>query len=144
MKNSTNLFFGAVVATSIAASFALTSFADHNTPEAMDKRTAPVGTLTIEAASTATTAAAAGPRDAKTVYNLACMACHGTGAAGAPKTGDAAAWAPRIEKGVETLVDHAINGFQGENSVMPPRGGNPTLTDEEVTAAVEYIIEQSQ
>ena len=136
-----------LIPTMLGAAFAcalsINALADHNTPESVDSRTAPIGKLNISSEETATTAAA-GPRDGETVYNLACMACHASGVAGAPKTGDPAAWAPRIAKGVDALLDHAINGFQGEAGMMPPRGGNPTLTDEEVSGAVEFILAQSQ
>jgi cytochrome c5 len=82
--------------------------------------------------------------DGEAVYNQACMACHAQGVAGAPKLGDAEAWAPRIEKGIETLHDHSINGFQGEAGVMPPKGGFTNLSDEEVMAAVDYMVENSK
>lgn len=82
------------------------------------------------------------------VYNMACITCHGTGLAGAPRMGDTAAWAPRIEKGIETLNMHAIQGFQGETGFMPAKGGyaDPVtgLSDEEVIDAVSYMVEQSQ
>lgn len=82
--------------------------------------------------------------DGKAVYEQACFACHGTGAAGAPKMGDAAAWAPRIGKGVETLYTHAIDGFTGETGVMPPKGGRADLSDAQVKAAVDYMLSQSK
>jgi cytochrome c5 len=69
------------------------------------------------------------------VYKGACAACHGTGVAGAPKTGDAAAWAPRMRQGFETLVKHAVEGFKA----MPPKGGNADLDPVEVARAVAYI-----
>ncbi|GAA3900011.1 hypothetical protein GCM10022228_08070 [Halomonas cibimaris] len=75
--------------------------------------------------------------DGEATYNQACMACHMTGAAGAPIRGDADAWAPRQEKGMDTLYDHAINGFQA----MPAKGGQPALSDDEVKAAVDYMLE---
>jgi c(7)-type cytochrome triheme protein len=75
----------------------------------------------------------------KAIYDTTCAACHNTGAAGAPKLGDVAAWAPRIKTGTATLFASAIKG----KAVMPPRGGNPKLTDAEVQAAVNYIISQS-
>jgi len=74
------------------------------------------------------------------IYNQACFACHLTGIVGAPKFGDKALWAPRIEKGMDTLVTHALQGFQGETGVMPPKGGQTQLTDEEVKNAVAYIL----
>jgi len=80
----------------------------------------------------------------KEVYDTACWLCHTPGAAGAPKFGDAGAWAPRVEKGMETLYDHAINGFMGSAGLMPPKGGRTDLSDEDVKAAVAYIVENSQ
>lgn len=78
------------------------------------------------------------------VYNSACLACHGGGIGGAPVLGDASAWTARIEQGMETLVDHAINGFTGEAGYMPAKGGRVDLSDEEVIAAVEYMVAESQ
>lgn len=82
--------------------------------------------------------------DGKGVYDQACMACHAQGVAGAPKFGDAEAWAPRIAKGKDTLYQHAINGFQGDAGVMPPKGGFANLSDEEVKAGVDYMVENGQ
>jgi len=79
-------------------------------------------------------------RSGSDVYNTACAACHMTGAAGAPVLGDADAWAPRIEKGMDTLIDHAINGF----NAMPAKGGCGSCTDDEIVASVEHMVEQSQ
>lgn len=78
------------------------------------------------------------------VYNSACLACHGAGVGGAPILGDAGQWAPRVAQGMETLVGHAINGYQGQAGYMPPKGGRLDLSDEEVTAAVEYMVAESQ
>jgi len=82
----------------------------------------------------------AGPLTAEQVYNTACLACHSTGAAGAPKTGDVAAWAPRIEQGNDVLFEHATKGFKG----MPPRGGSPQLTDENIKDAINFMVAKSQ
>ena len=84
-------------------------------------------------------AALSGPQ----VYNQACLACHGAGIGGAPIPGDAAVWAARIEQGMDVLYDHAINGFQGDVGYMPAKGGRVDLSDEEVIAAVDYMIEES-
>lgn len=78
------------------------------------------------------------------VYNSACVACHGAGIAGAPKFGDAAAWAPRIAKGTDTLHKHALEGFQGETGFMPPKGGRVDLSDESVINAVDYMVSNSK
>lgn len=74
------------------------------------------------------------------IVTTVCAACHGAGLMGSPKLGNADDWAPRIDKGIDTLHDHAINGF----NMMPARGGNPNLTDEEVMAAVDYMVSQAQ
>jgi cytochrome c5 len=77
------------------------------------------------------------------VFQSLCKTCHEPGLAGAPKVGDKAAWAPSIKKGYETLVQHAINGFQEGAKVMPPKGGNPALADVEVQRAVVYMANLS-
>lgn len=73
-------------------------------------------------------------------YKTSCAACHSAGVAGAPKSGDKAAWAPRIAQGKDTLYKHALLGFQGKNGVMPAKGGNTTLSDAKVKEAVDYMI----
>jgi len=78
------------------------------------------------------------------VYNAACMACHGGGIAGSPKTGDAAVWGPRIAQGMDTLNSNAINGMQGSAGYMPPKGGRTDLSDEEIIAAVQYLVDQTK
>lgn len=79
--------------------------------------------------------------DGEAVYQSACTVCHGAGIAGAPKTGEASAWEARLEQGMDTLVKHAIEGFQGDAGVMPPRGGRSDLSDEQVQAAVQYMVD---
>jgi cytochrome c5 len=73
------------------------------------------------------------------VYTAVCAACHGTGAAGAPKLGEAGAWTARIGQGYDTLVQHAVQGIRA----MPAKGGNPDLDDIEVARAVVYMANQS-
>ncbi|HIM87625.1 MAG TPA: cytochrome c5 family protein [Gammaproteobacteria bacterium] len=112
-------------------------------------RIAAVGQINTAQAqsSTATTqvAAASEPAaDGQKVYQSGCIACHGAGVAGAPMVGNAAVWAPRIAAGADSLYANAINGFQGTSGVMPGKGGNPTLSDAEVKAAVDYMVSQSQ
>ncbi|MCZ6719766.1 MAG: c-type cytochrome [Gammaproteobacteria bacterium] len=82
--------------------------------------------------------------EGKKIYDKACVACHGAGVAGAPKLGDAAAWAPRINQGMDVLYEHAIKGFQGSTGLMPPKGGFTDLSDEEVKTAVSYMVDQAQ
>ena len=78
--------------------------------------------------------------DGKATYQQTCFACHGTGAAGAPKAGDKAAWGPRIAKGKDTLYKHALHGFTGKSGMMPAKGGNTGLSDAAVEAAVDYMV----
>lgn len=77
------------------------------------------------------------------VYNAACIACHGSGVAGAPILGDAAAWAERISLGNDTLYQHAIEGYNGEVGFMPPKGGRLDLTDDEIRVAVDYMTSEA-
>jgi cytochrome c5 len=78
------------------------------------------------------------------VYNSACLACHGAGVAGAPITGNQGQWTDRIAQGLDVLKDHAINGFSGAVGYMPAKGGRMDLSDDEVAAAVEYMVSESQ
>jgi cytochrome c5 len=96
------------------------------------------GKLVPAATAPAPAAAAAPPADdkGKAVYNQACVACHGQGVAGAPKFGDTAAWAPRIKTGMEALYTTSLKG----KGAMPPKGGNTTLADADVKAAVDYMV----
>jgi len=81
----------------------------------------------------------------KKTYDGICVACHGSGIPNIPQLGDATAWAPRIEQGKDTLYEHAIVGYMGKSGMpMPAKGGNPALSDEEVKAAVDYIVSSSQ
>jgi len=82
--------------------------------------------------------------EGQTTYQAACFACHGTGAAGAPKIGDKAAWKPRIAQGMATLNTHAIKGYKGKAGVMPAKGGRVDLSDATVIAAVKYMVDQSK
>ena len=88
--------------------------------------------------------AASLPANGEAAYQSVCAVCHGAGIAGAPKTGDKAAWAARIAQGANTLHQHAIQGYQGKAGYMPPKGGRADLTDDLVIQAVDYIVEQSR
>jgi cytochrome c5 len=123
-----------VVGLILLAGFVISSYraaSGFEDPDAIARRIQPVARVEFADAP-------AGPRAAKSgeeVYKAVCAACHGTGAAGAWKFGDKAAWAPRIKDGLDALVKNAINGIRA----MPPRGGNPDLSDLEVTRAVAYM-----
>ena len=95
----------------------------------------------IAAAATPTAApAAAAKPDGKKIYDTTCMACHGAGVAGAPKFGDKAAWAPRLKLGIDALHASALKG----KGAMPPKGGNVSLPDADVKAAVDYMVAAAQ
>ncbi|MEE9302345.1 MAG: c-type cytochrome [Thiotrichaceae bacterium] len=93
---------------------------------------------TIETAKTEQKPAISGEK----IYKDTCFACHAMGVAGSPKTGDKAVWEARIAKGNETLYTSAIKGIQSETGVMPPKGGKLSLSDDEVKAAVDYMVSQ--
>ena len=77
----------------------------------------------------------------RTIWIDNCEGCHAYGIAGAPIPSNAEAWAPRIAKGADSLYQNAIEGFFGpKGTMMPARGGNDALTDEQVSAAVDYMI----
>ena len=108
------------------------------------KRIAPVGIVCVEGDSQCAVASAApaggAPRSGEEIYGANCVACHGTGAAGAPKFGDKAAWAPHIAKGKDTLHKHALEGFQG----MPAKGLCSNCSDTEIFATVDYMMSKSK
>lgn len=78
------------------------------------------------------------------IYQQACATCHKGGLAGAPIVGDTQQWESRIAQGMDVLVDHAIKGYQGSAGYMPPKGGQIQLSDGEVTAAVQYMVDNSK
>lgn len=105
------------------------------------ERTKPVGEVkTASAENTVTAAVAPVQKSGEEIYNAACMACHSTGAAGAPKLGDNAAWAPRVAKGNDALLNSALNGL----NMMPAKGGNASLTDEDIGKVVTYLLASVQ
>ncbi|MEW5708085.1 MAG: c-type cytochrome [Pseudomonadota bacterium] len=131
-------------------------------PEAVAQRLKPVGTLVVagtpaaEAEAQRLAAAAPAPApaqapapaagtqtavlDGQAVYQKICAACHAAGVAGAPKHGDKAAWSTRIAQGKDALYAAALKG----KGAMPPKGGNPVLSDAEVKAAVDYMVEHAK
>ncbi len=161
LKKFASLIAGFVVLSLVLITVALSVHGRHasdtRTPEqlaAVQMRIAPVGGVyagasgqMAQAAAEAAAAAAAqaqvaygGTLDGSVIYDSLCKTCHDTGAGGAPLM-TRAAWSDRIGKGTETLVQHAIDGFQGSAGVMPPRGGNPSLSDDQVRASVEWMLD---
>lgn len=110
------------------------------------KRIAPYGNVCVQGKTcsvsvpvVAVASTGGAPKSGEEVYQGACTTCHSVGMLNSPKTGDKAAWAPRIAKGKETLYTHAINGF----NAMPARGGGE-LSDQEVKNAVDYLVSKAQ
>jgi len=83
-------------------------------------------------------AAPAFAADGKTIYIQVCAACHTTGVAGAPKLGDKSAWTPRMSNSREVMIVTVLKG----KGVMPPKGGNASLTDSDARAAMDYMLSQ--
>ncbi len=114
-----------------------------NAATSIEERLKPVGDICMagEPCASATLAAAGAgePRGGEQVYNSGCAACHTSGAAGAPKIGDNAAWTQRMEKGRETLYEHAYSGF----NAMPAKGLCADCTREEVDASVDFMLSES-
>ncbi len=114
-------------------------------PEAVAARIQPVarveiGAPTQQAAAPAQKGAKAAAVDGKGIYDKVCVACHAVSVAGSPKLGDKAAWAPRIQTGTAAMMQSVVKG----KGVMPPKAGNPSLTDAEIRAAIEFMVSQSK
>ncbi len=130
----------AIVLIAVIVPFTVKTFgsaADAGKSDDADVRIQPVARFELAKAAPAV---AAGPKDGATVYNSVCGACHNTGVAGAPKSGDKAAWAPRIAQGNEALYKSVIGG----KGAMPPKGGAADLSDDEIKGAADYLIGQSK
>ena len=119
----------------VLAYFIVGKAAKPEDPAAVNARIQPVAKLEIAAAG----AAEAGARTGEQLFQSACTACHSTGAAGAPKVGDKAAWAPRIAQGLKGLVALATKG----KNAMPPKGGVGDATEAELTRAIVYMTNKS-
>jgi cytochrome c5 len=109
----------------------------------IEERIQPVGSVCIEgdnSCGAVVTASGGGAKSGEDIYNSNCMACHSTGAAGAPKLGDAVNWAGRMGQGVDTLYANALNGL----NAMPAKGLCMACSEDEIKATVDYILENSQ
>jgi cytochrome c5 len=95
---------------------------------------------TAAAAAAQTSPANPAAADGKAVYDKVCVACHQVSVAGSPRLGDKAAWAPRIQTGMDSLMQSVIKG----KGAMPPRAGNPSISDQEIRAAVEFMVSQAK
>lgn len=133
------------------------TYSDPAQVQAADARLTPVGAVyagaTGQAAMAAAAAAAAkaaasqvaygGTLDGKTIFGQLCTSCHTAGVAGAPILGNKTMWGPRIAQGLTTLFKHAEDGYHGpDGNFMPPRGGNPSLTNAQIEATVKWMVSQ--
>ena len=103
-------------------------------PEAVAARIQPVGKVEFGAAG------AAAAKSSEDIVKEVCAACHQAGIANAPKLGDKAAWAPRLQTGIDSLVQSVIKG----KGAMPPKAGNPALSEAQIRATVEFMVSQSK
>jgi len=98
-------------------------------------------TLLVAAASLMLSSTAAmAERSGEEIYNTKCSVCHAAGVAGAPKFGDAAAWAPRAEKGVDALLATSLTGI----NAMPPKGTCMDCSDDEMKSAIQYMLDAAK
>ncbi|MDH3900672.1 MAG: c-type cytochrome [Gammaproteobacteria bacterium] len=107
---------------------------------AAESGAADAGTAASAPAGGEAPAVAAAPMSPEQVYQSKCLACHGTGVPGAPQLGDAAAWSPRIAKGMDAMLANATNGL----NAMPPKGLCMECSDADLRAVIEYMVSKSQ
>lgn len=110
-----------------------------STPE-IEKGPSPLAPAPVVAAAVGANVTAAPAANGKAVYDASCQACHAAGVAGAPKLGDKAAWALRLGTGAAAMQTSALKG----KNAMPPKGGNLSLSDADVKAAVDYMVAQAK
>jgi len=133
--------FGPILGVLIGVALGQCTLAGSEEPAA--GQAAPISAVETVAPPISTPEAVAAPLTGPQVYRAVCIACHAPpGVGGAPALGNGDAWAARVAQGKDTLIDHALHGFSGSTGIMPMKGGSPDLSDEEVIAAVEYMIGQ--
>jgi cytochrome c5 len=126
------LSFGLAAMISFGASAAVQ---DGMSKDAIAKRIEPIGKVRVAGESAANEAAASGPRSGEEVFGQYCTACHTAGVMGAPKINNADDWKPRLAQGMDTVLKHAINGY----NAMPPKGTCADCSEDEIKAAIEYM-----
>ena len=143
--NSVSVLIGVALVVAIVYMLAAGRFASEGgqaSPQAVSARLAPVGTVNTDAAAVAAAAApapaAVSDDPGAATYNRVCHTCHATGVAGAPLLGNKEAWQPRIDQGLDALLSSAIHG----KNAMPPRGTCTNCSDEDLKAAIEYMVSQ--
>jgi cytochrome c5 len=135
-----NSFFVKSVLGTLSLLFALSvsaaSVQDDMSREAIAERIKPIGKHYVAGESSAAEESS-GPRSGEQVYNTYCTACHTSGVMGAPKINNAADWEERLAQGMDTVLKHAVEGF----NAMPPMGTCSDCSEEEIQAAIDYMIE---
>jgi len=139
-KTYTSMVFAALAATAFVSNSFAADDKDALEKEQIISRIKPIGQVHINDGSTPPpaapkTAAAGAGRTASEIYKKACMACHAAGVANAPKVGDQAAWDTRMAKGIDTLLGSVNKGM----GAMPPKGGDASLTDDEIKATIKFM-----
>lgn len=104
------------------------------------ERIAPHGNLMMAGQAAVVASAAGTGRSAESIYSVSCAACHNNGVAGAPKMGDAGAWANRLQQGIETVYANAINGIRA----MPAMGTCMDCSEDDIKVTIDYILDNSQ
>nr|WP_232785025.1 cytochrome c5 family protein [Psychromonas sp. MB-3u-54] len=118
--------------------FSTAGFAQDLSEAAIAERIAPVGSVYLDGeimTAQQEPTEPAGPRSGEKIYNTYCVACHGSGVLGAPKKGDADAWQPRIAQGAETLLKHALEGFNS----MPAKGTCGDCSEQEIVSTIAFL-----
>lgn len=135
-----NILAAVLVLSGLVASSAMANVEDE-----IRARTAPIAEVCVDGqdcgnitTAAAPKAASSEPRSGEEVFGAVCKACHGSGVAGAPVFGNKDEWAPRVKQGIDTLVSHALNGY----NAMPAKGGCSSCPDEEIKNAVEYMVSE--
>lgn len=140
MKAMSSFFVKSVLGT-ISMLFALSisaaSVQDDMSREAIAERIKPAGKHYVAGESSAAEQSS-GPRSGQQVYDKYCTACHTAGVMGAPKMNEASDWEERLDKGMETVLKHAVEGF----NAMPPKGTCSDCSEEEIQAAIDYMTEE--
>ncbi len=135
------------VVSSVILAGAIVAHASEKTDQEIAERLKPAGEVCVEGdpcatavVATAASGASSGARSGEDIYKASCTTCHDAGVGGAPKFGDADAWKPRLDKGIDTLYANAINGV----NAMPAKGLCMDCSDEEMQAVVDYMVDKSQ
>lgn len=128
----------AVIAGVFAVAAGAASVQDKMSKEAIEKRIQPLAQNYVAGEESSQQAAAGGTRSGEQVYNKFCVACHSAGVMGAPKVNNAGDWGPRLDQGMDTVLSHALNGYNS----MPPKGTCADCSEDEIKSAIEFMTSE--